>query len=510
MKFSVLTDILQNADMVSDVKIDNDCEIMDLTLMDVGLLDFNQSTLYFLEGAQVGYGTKLPQSLLYTGDVPAFRMASLHNSAKITVSLPTAFRYVKSQLDSSPLAQIHYSETISKLVMGHDLNAILSELFIRSGNQFAAIDLSGKILANSSPFYVDYALWMQSVQQGYCDDLLMDYINSRRKNSYAPKGPNAFSLYCSKINMYILVARILDNNEPLGYLFAINSKPNFDTQTEKLMPLLAQRAGEAILRLKNANYGHNVFENSILLDAVNGASKDEVFTRAKRANLKTPAHMRVMIFRSPASHHSHFLSKSLLPQISEIISNQPCFIYKNALVAIVQTNENGEIPPALTTLLETCIEENHLLAGVSNRFSNISSFLRYYQQAATALALSNRFFNKKSLIYYLDCAIYVILDQIEDDRLLEQCCHPALATLMEYDRQKKTDFFDTLRIFTQSGFNKNSTAQMMFVHRNTINYRIQQIEEICKIHLADERLLFTMQLSFSIFSWRKNRFLMDS
>lgn len=509
MKFSVLLDILQNAGMISDVKIDNDCEIMDLTLMDSAFQDFNNSTLYFFDGAQVGYGTKLPQTLLYTGDIPPFRAAALRNGAKITVSLPTAFRYVKSQLDSSPLAQIQYSETISKLVMGHDLNSILSELFIRSGNQFAAIDLSGKILANSSPFYVDYALWMQSVQQGYCDDVLMDYINSRRQNIRAPKGPAVFSLYCSKINMYILVARILDKNEPLGYLFAINSKPNFDKQTEKLMPLLAQRMGESILRLKNANYCYNVFENNILLDAVSGASKNEIFTRAKRVNLKVPSHMRILVIKSSSNCHSQFLSKSLLPQISDAINHQPCFVYKGALVAIAQTDETGNLSSELLAAIELCVQRNHLFAGVSNHFSDISSLLEYYQQAITALKLSSRFSCKKPLNYYLECSVYVFLDQVEDDALLEQCCHPVLSALIEYDCQKKTEFFDTLRIFTQTGFNKNRTAQIMFVHRNTINYRIQQIENIYKLNFSDEHLLFILQLSFVIYAWRKNRYLTD-
>ncbi|MCI2056611.1 MAG: helix-turn-helix domain-containing protein [Oscillibacter sp.] len=509
MKFSVLTDILQNAGLITDVKIDKDCEIVDLTLMDSNFQDFNDSTVYFIHGADIGFGTKLPQSLLYSDTIPEFRAGSLQNSARIVESLPTAFRYVKSQLDTSPLAQIQYSETISKLVMGKDLNYILTELFNRTGNQFAAIDLSGKILANSSPFYVDYSLWMQSVQQGYCDDLLMDYINYRRENLHVPKGPDAFSLYCSKINMYILVARILDRSEPLGYLFAINSMPNFDTQTQKLMPLLAQRAGEAVLRLKNANYNHNMFENSILLDAIKGASSSEVFTRAQRVHLKISGHIRVLVIRSPSSHKDQFLSRSLLPQVADLLNNQPCFLYKHSIVAIAQTDAEGFLSPELVASLEKFFEENNLLAGVSNHFSDISTFAEYYQQATTALTMSGRFFNEHLLRYYLDCAVYVLLNQVEDDKLLEECSHPALAQLLEYDRQKKTDFFDTLRILTQSGFNKNRTAQLLFVHRNTINYRIQQIEDICKIDLSDERLLFTMQLSFCIYTWQKNRYLKD-
>ena len=66
------------------------------------------------------------------------------------------------------------------------------------------------------------------------------------------------------------------------------------------------------------------------------------------------------------------------------------------------------------------------------------------------------------------------------------------------------ELFNTLRVYTEAGFNKARAAQMLFIHRNTINYRIQQIEQLCGIDLSNENLLFTLQLSFRIHAYRKN------
>ena len=101
----------------------------------------------------------------------------------------------------------------------------------------------------------------------------------------------------------------------------------------------------------------------------------------------------------------------------------------------------------------------------------------------------------------------MILDKVEDDQLLDQHCQPALARLLEYDAKKNTELFNTLRVYTQAGFNKSRTAQLLFSHRNTISYRIQQIEQICGIDLSNEDLLFTLQLSFNIYFYRKERFI---
>ena len=56
-----------------------------------------------------------------------------------------------------------------------------------------------------------------------------------------------------------------------------------------------------------------------------------------------------------------------------------------------------------------------------------------------------------------------------------------LDILLHYDREKNASPYKTLRIYTRTGFNKIKTAELMFLHRNTVIYRIQQIEDLCGI-----------------------------
>ena len=48
-----------------------------------------------------------------------------------------------------------------------------------------------------------------------------------------------------------------------------------------------------------------------------------------------------------------------------------------------------------------------------------------------------------------------------------------LASLEAYDADKNTELYETLKIYTKTGFSKNRTAELMFMHRNTVTYRIQ-------------------------------------
>lgn len=81
-----------------------------------------------------------------------------------------------------------------------------------------------------------------------------------------------------------------------------------------------------------------------------------------------------------------------------------------------------------------------------------------------------------------------------------------LASLEAYDADKNTELYETLKIYTKTGFSKNHTAELMFMHRNTVNYRIQQIENLFSVDFSDPSLLFKLQYSFCIDAFLKNRY----
>ena len=107
MKFSLLMDILNKADMVTEVAIQEDCEVADLNLMDRECQQMYNQTVYFIRAEEIGPTTKLPACLIYQGEVPEYREKNLLNWAKIRegVSLAEVFRYVKLQLSEAPELQ---------------------------------------------------------------------------------------------------------------------------------------------------------------------------------------------------------------------------------------------------------------------------------------------------------------------------------------------------------------------------------------------------------------------
>ena len=507
MKFSNLLEILKSENLVSDVSIIEDCEILDLNFMDQmdgSFSDFSWSTVYFLDASQLWMTTPVPSCVLYYNEVPDYKRKDMVNAAKIPAeSIASVFRLVKAQLDMAPQAQQVYTESISKLVMGKDISSVLSELSSRTGILYAIIDISGKILANTNPFSVDFAQWVQSAERGFCNENIMKYIEKLRNSGKFPGGESPFVLYCAVSKRYILCSRIIHESNLMGYFFAFHTSPNFDNLTMRLIPMLVQKTKDSLMRLKGFDDYLTSMRRNILSDAIAGASPLETQQRAKVASLKFPDSMCVMVMRPLSYKEYGFLEYVLQPAVSKVLAGNTCFPWQSYLVAVLPADENGNLTAEMEKAFTEIAEEYHVLVGISNSFSDIAQFSRYYDQAQTALSFSKRFSYNKPLFYYLDYAFFVLLDHEDGSQTLDQYCHPALAKLQAYDEENNTELFETLMLYTQTGFSKSRTTKKLFLHRNSVAYRLQQIEEICGIDLSDEKLLFTMQISFNIYIYQK-------
>ena len=77
---------------------------------------------------------------------------------------------------------------------------------------------------------------------------------------------------------------------------------------------------------------------------------------------------------------------------------------------------------------------------------------------------------------------------------VKEFCWNMLVPLYDQDKQNNSSLFQTLAVLVKYNFNLKETAKSMFIHINTLYYRINKIEQLLGIDmsLANERLnLFT-------------------
>ena len=66
--------------------------------------------------------------------------------------------------------------------------------------------------------------------------------------------------------------------------------------------------------------------------------------------------------------------------------------------------------------------------------------------------------------------------------------HPVIEKITEYDRQNGTNYFDTFACYVSNNGSMIKTSSQLFMHRNSLLYRINKIEEIAGINISEKIL----------------------
>jgi PucR family transcriptional regulator, purine catabolism regulatory protein len=74
-----------------------------------------------------------------------------------------------------------------------------------------------------------------------------------------------------------------------------------------------------------------------------------------------------------------------------------------------------------------------------------------------------------------------------------------LAKIYEHDNSHGTSYIITLENYFLNNLNISETAKSMFLHRNTLIYRIDKIKEILNSDLKNSEELLQIQIALKIF-----------
>ncbi|MCG7317146.1 PucR family transcriptional regulator [Brevibacillus laterosporus] len=78
---------------------------------------------------------------------------------------------------------------------------------------------------------------------------------------------------------------------------------------------------------------------------------------------------------------------------------------------------------------------------------------------------------------------------------LQQLWEPLLVTLLQYDQKHGQQLLETIQTYFEEYLNGQKTAQRLFIHRHTLKYRLQQIEEKTAGSLYDASHRWQLQLA---------------
>lgn len=136
--------------------------------------------------------------------------------------------------------------------------------------------------------------------------------------------------------------------------------------------------------------------------------------------------------------------------------------------------------------------------GLGDECSDLKDFKCVILEAMKALRLSKIFRKKNCVINYKRLGIFRLFFDTEINEEMRKLFDENLLKLKIYDDKNSTVLVKTLIAYLKENRNLGKTAEKLYIHRNTIKYRIKRIQEILDCDLKDDETVFNIKLCIKI------------
>lgn len=144
--------------------------------------------------------------------------------------------------------------------------------------------------------------------------------------------------------------------------------------------------------------------------------------------------------------------------------------------------------------------------SIGNTAKGIRNIHKSYKQALKLSKIHNseevsfsELIEKNKMLFYKDIGVYKLLMCIDDIETIQEYINETVKPLYEYDKSHKSDLAKVLKSYIRHSGKVKETSEELFVHRNTINYKINKAEEILDIDLSDLEERLRVKIGFMLY-----------
>ena len=176
------------------------------------------------------------------------------------------------------------------------------------------------------------------------------------------------------------------------------------------------------------------------------------------------------------------------------MKGHPMFMrFLNKFVLLFEAKQNKEIEHEIEKMLKK-LDGSPMFKGLIKStcilgapYTDPGKYGQSYQEAKSLIPKKDLLPNPshKKVLSASAMGIYKYMYKGGDQREILDYCNNRLNKLEEYDHANGTFLQETLLAYYMNGFNSVKTADALFIHRNSLIYRLKKIEELLEIELND-------------------------
>mgnify|MGYP000847676764 CR=1 FL=1 len=176
-----------------------------------------------------------------------------------------------------------------------------------------------------------------------------------------------------------------------------------------------------------------------------------------------------------------------------------CFVeFGDEIVCVINLGCcGGLLDNFISEHLET-FRDAYFRIGYSNCFGNIEDLQHYYLQAKIALRTGLKQRPYQWHFRFGDFTLTYMASKLTEELEGRFLCAPEILLLSEYDRAHGSELLPTLKAYLRNNMNAVKTAKELFIHRSTMVYRLERIEELTGLDYRDPRKVLHLLISLEL------------
>ena len=212
----------------------------------------------------------------------------------------------------------------------------------------------------------------------------------------------------------------------------------------------------------------------------------------------------IVFMISPDVPNDSELSESFQQVATSYIRDAYFFKEEGKLLFIrsFRNQKDSEISRFFIDLKEMFLKRAHGISfqiSISNLCEDINNLNDAYQQALTALDICKKILPPNSLGYYSNMDLFCLFNEQHNKELLIRFSSHYLSNLIN-NTSMSFDAIGTLQAYLDNGQSIGKTSQVLYLHRNTLKYRIRRLKEILNESFDNQE--YTTKLTLAIIIYR--------
>ncbi|MCR5797089.1 MAG: helix-turn-helix domain-containing protein [Eubacterium sp.] len=258
---------------------------------------------------------------------------------------------------------------------------------------------------------------------------------------------------------------------------------------------------EGLLRAYKERYDKDNFIKNLLLDNL---LLIDIFNRAKKLHIETNASRVVFIVETTKSKDN-----GVLETVRNLFANQAkdfiTAVDEQNIIIVKEVNENegvNELEKTASVIVDMLNTENMINVRVSfgTVIRELKEVSKSYKEAKLAMDVGKIFYSDKKVVAYSRLGIGRLIYQLP-----MPLCKMFIKEIFGDNAPDKfeDDTLETINQFFKNNLNVSRTAEVLYIHRNTLVYRLDRLVKITGLDIRKFEDAITFKIALMVVKYMK-------